>query len=125
MKSCMPSALLLISLVSYSVLTEDQSVGSDQMPQANASDPSGPMSPSRGSWESWLRHGAHNSITTSPITSLSSSHNVGLAASNAFHVPSVRRGPGFIGPEPADIPSRLRFDTEMGRSDAGSGNGRR
>ena len=125
MKSRMPSAVLLISLVSYSALAEAQSVGSDQMSQANASDASGLMSPSRGSWESWLRHGAHNSFTTSPSSSFSSSQNVGLAASNEFDVPSVRLGPGFIGPEPADVPPRLSVDTEMDRNVAGSGNDRR
>jgi hypothetical protein len=117
----MPSAFLLIALFSYSALAEGQSVGSDQIHQAHHSDASALMPPSRASWESWLGHGAHNSTTTSPLSAPASSQNVDLAASNASRVPSVRPGPGFIGPEPADGLSRFKFNMEMERSDGGSG----
>ena len=85
----MPSAILLISLVSYSALAEAQSAEPDQIRQSNHSDGSSLMPPSRASWESWLGHERHDSITTSSTASLLSSQKVGLAASNASPVPSV------------------------------------
>jgi hypothetical protein len=119
MNHCMPSALLLIALLSYSASAEGQSLGSHQMPQVRPSDASSLMPTSKTSWERWLSHGAHNSITTSFPSSPLSSESVGLAASNVSHVPSVEPGPGFIGPEPVDVPSGLKFDMGMERGDRG------
>jgi hypothetical protein len=53
--------------------------------------------------------------------SLISSESVG----NVSQVRSVEPGPGFIGPEPADVPSRLRFDMGMERDEREGSNFRR
>lgn len=97
-----------ISIVSWSVVAQAQSVRSDSARDVARSGVSGITRAPSSSWEAWLNHGAREVTPESEVPPRSPD----LGRATAPLSPSIGPGSGLTGPGAGSGPSQLRLDGE-------------